>query len=125
MASVKILHCGDAHIGAMGSFLGENAAKRRFETLLTFEKTVNTAREHNENARTPDLRPMQWPGNLPVTSSLLLSSRHSATYCNLSYSRRDVFLSLRMDILSVSALQVPQLSLYIHQREQATGPFRR
>ena len=40
MNSVKILHCADVHLGAQDSFLGENASKRRFETLLTFEKII-------------------------------------------------------------------------------------
>lgn len=46
MNSVKILHCADIHLGAVGSFLGENATQRRFETLLTFEKIVDTAKEN-------------------------------------------------------------------------------
>lgn len=46
MNSVKILHCADVHLGAIGSFLGENANQRRFETLLTFEKIVETAKEN-------------------------------------------------------------------------------
>ena len=45
METVKILHCADIHIGALESFLGEEAAKRRFETLLTFEKIVSIAVE--------------------------------------------------------------------------------
>lgn len=47
MNFVKILHCADIHLGAVGSFLGENAAQRRFETLLTFEKIIDTAKENN------------------------------------------------------------------------------
>jgi len=47
MKSVKVLHCADIHIGAAESFLGENASKRRFETLLTFEKIIRTAKEKN------------------------------------------------------------------------------
>ncbi len=47
MKSVKVLHCADIHIGMAESFLGENASKRRFETLLTFEKIIQTAKEGN------------------------------------------------------------------------------
>jgi len=43
MGMVKILHCADIHIGALESFLGEDAAKRRYETLLTFEKIIDMA----------------------------------------------------------------------------------
>ena len=43
MNSVKILHCADLHIGAAGSFLGAAAAKRQFETLMTFERIVDLA----------------------------------------------------------------------------------
>lgn len=43
MHQVKILHCADVHIGAAVSFLGSVSAKRRAETLLTFEKILNTA----------------------------------------------------------------------------------
>ncbi|MBE6733678.1 MAG: DNA repair exonuclease [Ruminococcaceae bacterium] len=45
MNSVKVLHCADVHIGALSGILGENAAKRRFETLLTFEKIISEAIE--------------------------------------------------------------------------------
>ena len=45
MNSVKILHTADIHIGARDAFLGVNAESRRFETLLTFEKIVDLARE--------------------------------------------------------------------------------
>ena len=41
MNSVKILHSADIHIGAAHAFLGGNAANRRFETLLTFEKIID------------------------------------------------------------------------------------
>lgn len=47
MNSVKILHCADIHIDAAVSFLGEMAEKRKFETLLTFEKIVDAAVENN------------------------------------------------------------------------------
>lgn len=43
MKTVKLLHCADIHIGAAESFLGDSAAKRRFETLLTFEKIMDIA----------------------------------------------------------------------------------
>ncbi|MEE1239659.1 MAG: DNA repair exonuclease [Acutalibacteraceae bacterium] len=43
MNTVKILHCADVHIGAALSFLGDAAAQRRYETLLTFERIVDTA----------------------------------------------------------------------------------
>ena len=43
MSSVKILHCADIHIGAAESFLGARADSRRYETVLTFEKIIDTA----------------------------------------------------------------------------------
>ena len=43
MKNVKILHCADIHIGAAESFLGAAAGKRRYETLLTFERIIDTA----------------------------------------------------------------------------------
>lgn len=43
MNTVKILHCADIHIGAALSFLGDAAGKRRYETLLTFERIIDTA----------------------------------------------------------------------------------
>lgn len=45
MGKVKILHCADIHIGAAESFLGEKAESRRYETLLTFERIVDLAKE--------------------------------------------------------------------------------
>ncbi len=45
MNSVKILHTADIHIGARDAFLGANAESRRFETLLTFERIVDLAKE--------------------------------------------------------------------------------
>ena len=47
MSKVKILHTADIHIGAAESFLGEKAASRRFETLITFEKIVDIAAAEN------------------------------------------------------------------------------
>lgn len=44
MPAVKILHTADIHIGASESFLGIRAKSRRAETLITFEKTVELAR---------------------------------------------------------------------------------
>lgn len=49
MSSVKILHCADLHIGATTSFLGERAESRRFETLITFERIINTAKKNGVN----------------------------------------------------------------------------
>ncbi len=46
MNSVKILHCADIHIGAAENFLGTRAESRRAETLITFEKIINLAREN-------------------------------------------------------------------------------
>jgi len=43
---VKILHCGDLHIGANESFLEEKSASRRIESLLTFEKIIEVAKEN-------------------------------------------------------------------------------
>ena len=43
MNSVKILHCADIHIDSKESFLGTSAEARRFETLITFERIVDTA----------------------------------------------------------------------------------
>ncbi len=43
MQTVKILHTADIHIGAAESFLKNEALKRRFETLLTFEKIIDLA----------------------------------------------------------------------------------
>jgi len=48
--AVKILHCGDLHIGANESFLGEKAASRRVESLLTFERIIEIAKENNVEA---------------------------------------------------------------------------
>ena len=45
MNNVKILHTADIHIGARDAFLGTAAESRRFETLLTFEKIVDLAKE--------------------------------------------------------------------------------
>lgn len=45
MKTVKILHCADLHIGAEESFLGAKSKERRFETLLTFERTVDEAKQ--------------------------------------------------------------------------------
>ena len=47
MNSVKILHCADIHIGAAESSLGTLAESRRAETLITFEKIINLAKEHS------------------------------------------------------------------------------
>lgn len=43
MNTVKILHCADIHIGAALSYLGDAASRRRYETLLTFERIIDTA----------------------------------------------------------------------------------
>lgn len=43
MNTVKIMHCADIHIGAALSYLGDTAAQRRYETLLTFERIIDTA----------------------------------------------------------------------------------
>lgn len=47
MNSVKILHCADVHIGAAESFLGARSDSRKAETLITFEKIVNLAKENS------------------------------------------------------------------------------
>ncbi len=47
MNLVKILHCADIHIGAAESSLGALSDSRRAETLITFEKTINLAKEEN------------------------------------------------------------------------------
>ncbi len=46
MNSVKILHCADIHIGAAESSLGAIAESRRAETLITFERIINLAKEN-------------------------------------------------------------------------------
>lgn len=46
MNSIKLLHTADIHIGAKESYLDAVSAERRAETLLTFESTVQTAREN-------------------------------------------------------------------------------
>lgn len=45
MNTLKILHCADIHIGAAESFLGTAAEKRRFETLVTFERIADLCLE--------------------------------------------------------------------------------
>ena len=47
MKTVKILHTADVHIGAQESFLGTFADKRRYETLITFEKIFDLAKSEN------------------------------------------------------------------------------
>lgn len=47
MNLVKILHCADLHIGASESSIGIRADNRRAETLITFEKIVNLAKQNN------------------------------------------------------------------------------
>ena len=49
MNTVKILHCADVHIGAAESSLGTLAESRRAETLITFEKIINLAKESQVN----------------------------------------------------------------------------
>ena len=49
MDSVKILHCADLHIGASESSLGTLSSSRQAETLITFEKIINSARENAVN----------------------------------------------------------------------------
>ena len=44
MPEIKIIHTADLHIGATESFLGQRAAARRAETLLSFEKIMDTAK---------------------------------------------------------------------------------
>lgn len=44
MENVKILHTADIHIGAAESFLGLSADKRRFETVMTFERILDLAK---------------------------------------------------------------------------------
>ena len=45
MGTIKLLHTADIHIGAAESFLGFSADKRRLETLLTFEKNIDLAKD--------------------------------------------------------------------------------
>ena len=47
MNNIKILHTADVHIGARDAFLGVTAESRRFETLLTFERIIDLAKEKN------------------------------------------------------------------------------
>ena len=44
MQPITFLHCADVHIGAAESFLGTAAAKRRTETLMTFERILALAK---------------------------------------------------------------------------------
>lgn len=46
MNEIKILHCADLHIGATERFLGTAAKKRRIETLMTFERIIETAQKN-------------------------------------------------------------------------------
>ena len=46
MNTVKIIHCADIHIGSADTSLGLLAQKRRLETLMTFERIINTAKEN-------------------------------------------------------------------------------
>ncbi len=47
MKKIKLLHTADIHIGAAESFLGSSADERRFETLITFEKIIDMAKNEN------------------------------------------------------------------------------
>ena len=47
MEKIKILHTADVHIGAAESFLGKDSDTRRFETLITFERIIETAKKEN------------------------------------------------------------------------------
>ena len=47
MEKIKILHTADIHIGAAESFLGKGADTRRFETLITFEKIIELAKNES------------------------------------------------------------------------------
>lgn len=47
MNNVKILHTADIHIGAADSFLNNDARQRQFETLLTFERIIDLAKERS------------------------------------------------------------------------------
>ena len=46
MNAIKILHCADVHIGAAESSLGTLSHTRQAETLMTFEKIINLAKEN-------------------------------------------------------------------------------
>lgn len=46
MRSVKLLHCADLHIGTAESTLGTKSQIRQAETLITFEKIIDIAREN-------------------------------------------------------------------------------
>ena len=47
MNTVKIIHCADIHIGSADTSLGLLAQKRRLETLITFERIIDTAKENS------------------------------------------------------------------------------
>ena len=49
MEKIKILHTADLHIGKADSFLGKLAEQRRMETLLTFERIMDIAKENSVN----------------------------------------------------------------------------
>ncbi len=90
MKPVKILHCADVHIGAAEAFLGANAQKRRIETLLTFEKILQTAKENaveilliagdlfDSNRIEPEFAERVFEGmkNIPDTQVLIVAGNH-------------------------------------------------
>ena len=47
MPDIKIIHTADLHIGANENFLEQRAAARRAETLLTFERIMDTAKDND------------------------------------------------------------------------------
>lgn len=90
MKPVKILHCADVHLGAAEAFLGSNAQKRRIETLLTFEKILQTAKENkvdllliagdlfDSNRIESDFTERVFEGmkNIPDTKILIVAGNH-------------------------------------------------
>ena len=69
MQTVKILHTADIHIGAAESFLKAEASKRRFETLLTFERIITLARQNDVKI-------------ILIAGDLLNSNSSEASFCD-------------------------------------------
>lgn len=74
MNSVKILHCADLHIGALETSLGTLASSRQAETLITFEKIVELARESQVDI-------------ILIAGDLFNSNNVDKTFCDTVFER--------------------------------------